>query len=302
MIRILSDLHWGHKASLIKNLQSLKGLLSEPDEVIFNGDALEQKFENSPSHLNAPLPSIDQLKAYVESCNTRPHFITGNHDPKISPHHYCELNGGELLITHGDGIFKAIAPWSQNAQLLEEVAEQGLIRLKREGEVTFYRFLQTIKDACIEENSRLRDYDPTVWGKLQIFLRQAWPPTRIFQILECWKATPQKAVDMAYRYGRKPKFLIIGHTHKPMIRTIRKTTVINTGSFFPWPGTTAVDLQPEGVSVRKVIRRKGEFSIGETLQHFDLEIDLGSLRFATGETESLLKANPQESRLRSKSP
>ena len=294
MIRILSDLHWGHKASLVKDPNSLEGLLSEPDDVIFNGDALEQKFENSPSHRNAPLPSIDQLKACVENWNTRPHFITGNHDPQISPYHYCELNGGEFLITHGDGIFEKIAPWSQNAELLEEVAKRELNRLERKGEVSFYQFLQTIKKACLEEHSRVKDYDPTVWGKLQIFLRQAWPPTRILRILECWRATPRRAIDMAHRYGRDPRFLIIGHTHKPTIRSIQGTTVINTGSFFPWPGATVVDLQADGLYVKKVVRRAGKFSVGKTLQRFDLGIDLASLRFPTNEPENPRNANPQQ--------
>jgi predicted phosphodiesterase len=294
VIRILSDLHWGHKASLIKDLDSLEGLLSEPDEFIFNGDTLEQKFENSPSHLNAPLPSIGQFENCVKSWKTKAHFITGNHDPKISQHHYCELNDGEILITHGDGIFKDIAPWSQNAQLLGDVAEKGLNHLQRNGDVSFYDFLQTIKDACIEENSRLKDYDPTVWGKLQIFLRQACPPTRVLKILDCWKATPQMAVNMAHRYGLSPKFLIIGHTHKPAIHSIEQTTVINTGSFLPWPGATAVDLTEKGIFVRKVLRGNRSFSIGKTIQQFELEIDLDSLRFPTPEPKSTSQASPQQ--------
>ena len=294
MIRILSDLHWGHKASLIKDLESLEGLLSEPDEVIFNGDTIEQKFENSPSHLKTPLPSIGQFENRIKSWKTKAHFITGNHDPNISRHHYCELNHGEILITHGDGIFKDVAPWSQNAQLLGEVAEQGLNHLQRKGNVSFYDFLQTIKDACIEENSRLKDYDPSVWGKLQIFLRQAWPPTRVLKILDCWKATPQMAVNMAHRYGLNPKFLIIGHTHKPAIKAIEQSTVINTGSFLPWPGATAVDLTANRVYVRKVIRRNGSFTIGKTIQQFDLDIELDSLRFPAPEPKFFSQASPRE--------
>lgn len=279
---------------MIKDPESLEELLSEPDEVIFNGDTLEQKFEDSPSHLKTPLPSIEQFENCVKSWKTKAHFITGNHDPKISHHHYCELNDVEILITHGDGIFKDIAPWSQNAQLLGDVAEQGLNHLQRNGDVSFYDFLQTIKDACIEEHSRLKDYDPTVWGKLQIFLRQAWPPTRVLKILDCWKATPQMAVNMAHRYGLSPKFLIIGHTHKPAIQTIEQTTVINTGSFLPWPGATAVDLTEKRVYVRKIVRRNRSFYIGKTIQQFDIDIDLDSLRFPAPEPKAAPQASSKE--------
>ena len=200
MIRILSDLHWGHKASLIKDPRSLDGLFEEPDQIIFNGDTLEQKYEDSPTHLKHPLPSIDQLRASLVEMGTTPHFITGNHDPKISPYHYGELNQGAVIITHGDGIFQDIAPWSQNASLLAEVAAERQHRRRESGNLSFYGFLQSMKEACIEEHERLKDYDPTVWGKFQIFLRQAWPPTRVLKILECWQAAPQKAVEMVRRF------------------------------------------------------------------------------------------------------
>lgn len=283
MIRIVSDLHWGHKASLIKDPQSLEPLLSEPDTVLFNGDTLEQKFEDSPAHANAPLPSIDELRERLETWKTRPVFISGNHDPKISHYHYAELNQGEILVTHGDGLFDEIAPWSQNAQLLEQVASDELARLQASGKVSFYDFLSAIKRACVEEHRRVKDYDPSVWGKVEIFLRQAWPPTRPFKILECWKAAPGRAVDMANRFELSPKFLILGHTHKPSVSTQEGITVINTGSFFPWPGATTVDLHPDKLIIRKIVKGRNAFSLGDTLHEFDLSIDLDSIRMPAPE-------------------
>ena len=275
MIRILSDLHWGHKASLIKASESLEGLVREADKVIFNGDTLEQKFEDSPSHQNKPLPSLNDLRDLLEKWDVEPLFLTGNHDPRISNAHYCELNGGNILVTHGDAIFHNIAPWSANQKVLENAVERGLA--SGFASKSFYSYLQVFKDASLEEHALVKDYDPTVWGKIQIFLRQAWPPTRALTILQCWREAPVKAIELVEKFQKAPRFLLIGHTHKPDISTIGETTIINTGSFLPWPGATTVDIDSHGLVVRKIVRDSGQFSAGKVIRRFELPIALDSL-------------------------
>ncbi len=275
MIRVLSDLHWGHKASLIKASESLEGLVREADKVIFNGDTLEQKFEDSPSRLKKPLPSLAQFRDLLEKWDIEPIFLTGNHDPCISNAHYCELNSGEILVTHGDAIFRSVAPWSSNKKILENAVKRGLARST--ATQSFYSYLQMFKDASLEEHALVQDYDPTVWGKIQIFLRQAWPPTRALTILKCWQEAPEKAVEFVNKFGKTPQFLIIGHTHKPNITKLGSTTVINTGSFLPWPGATALDIDSDGLTARKIIKRKGRFSTDDIISRFEVPIDLDSL-------------------------
>ncbi len=264
---------------MIKELDSLKGLVTETDTVLFNGDTLEQKYEDAPSHIDSPLPSFEEFSAQLADWNANPVFITGNHDPNISDIHYGELNCGQILITHGDGIFKSIAPWSTTSRILEEVAQTNFERIQSQGQITFYRFLQSIKDACMEGHALTKDYDPTVWGKIQIFAHQAWPPTKPFKILKCWEDAPKLAVEMASQYEKTPQFMIIGHTHKPSIRAEGPTQVINTGSFFPWPGSTAVDLDSNGITIRKVVKRRSQFALGKTVGRFEIDIDLDSMVF-----------------------
>lgn len=275
MIRVLSDLHWGHKASLIKSSESLEGLVREADKVIFNGDTLEQKFEDSPSHLKKPLPSLAEFRDLLKKWDIEPIFLTGNHDPRISNAHYCELNGGEILVTHGDAIFQSVAPWSSNKKILENAVKRGLA--SRSTTQSFYSYLQVFKDASLEEYALLKDYDPTVWGKIQIFLRQAWPPTRALTILKCWQEAPEKAIELVDKFHKTPRFIVIGHTHKPDITKIGSTTVINTGSFLPWPGATSLDIDSDGLTARKIIKRNGRFSTDDIISHFEVPIDLDSL-------------------------
>jgi len=275
VIRVLSDLHWGHIASLIKASESLEGLVREADKVIFNGDTLEQKFEDSPSRLKKPLPSLAEFRNLLEKWEIEPIFLSGNHDPRISNAHYCELNGGEILVTHGDAIFRSVAPWSSNKQILENAVKRGLDNST--ATQSFYSYLQVFKDASLEEHALVEDYDPTIWGKIQIFLRQAWPPTRALTILKCWQEAPEKAIELVNKFGKTPQFLIIGHTHKPNITKLGSTTVINTGSFLPWPGATTLDIDSDGLTARKIIKRKGRFSTDDIISRFEVPIDLDSL-------------------------
>ena len=133
------------------------------------------------------------------------------------------------------------------------------------------------KDASLEERTLLKDYDPTVWGEIRIFLRQAWPPTRTLKILKCWQEAPEKAIELGNQFHKNPRFIVIGHTHKPDITRIGSTTVINTGSFLPWPGAIALDLDSDGLTVRKIIARSGRFSTDHIISHFEVPIDLDSL-------------------------
>ena len=131
-----------------------------------------------------------------------------------------------------------------------------------------------------------REYDPTMWGKIQIFIRQAWPPTRVFTILKCWRDAPLRAEALARRFGMKPKFMVLGHTHKPDIATIGETNVINTGSFFPWPGASVVDVEPNGITVRKLYRGGGRFAASDIIRRFELDVDLSSLKVIASPVES----------------
>jgi len=63
----------------------------------------------------------------------------------------------------------------------------------------------------------------------------------------------------------------LGHLHHPGIwRRPNGVTVINTGSFSRPFGAYVVDLTPNRLIVRRIIRRGGEFSPGHTLAEFPL--------------------------------
>lgn len=266
-IRILSDIHFGHKASVVKTVDQLEELCQGVDLLIFNGDTIEQKYEDSPKHERNPLPTLSEFSKKISQWSPHIHYISGNHDPSISREHFFETHGGDVFITHGDGLFENIAPWSSNVEKLN----QAIFNHIKPGEkYELQDELQRLKDASIEAHLNAIDYDPTGLGKAIVFLAQIWPPARPFKILNAWHQTPRRAVEFAKRHGRTPKAIVIGHTHFPGIWKHDGVWVINTGSFFPWPTRYAVELEKDTLVVRKIVKSHDRFKLGATRMSISL--------------------------------
>lgn len=270
-IRIVSDLHVGHKASVIETLQALRPLAEGVDWLVFNGDTLELKYGDLDSgHYNAP----KQKKLFEEEisswgCQTT--IITGNHDPEISNNHSLNILGGEVFITHGDGLFRDIAPWSSNIENLRLCAQKIDPLATGETEADLHAYLQLHKDATLQAHELDDDYNPTLWGMLKIFVHQAWPPTTPFRILKCWREVPDRAVSLCSRFSLTPKFIVVGHTHNPGIWKRGEQTIINLGSYFPWPGARCIDIENGTLSVRKISKSKNDIRIGSSVASFNVE-------------------------------
>ena len=77
-IRILSDLHLGHRVSRIESSESLRPLIAGAGTVIFNGDTWQELarlfFERSAEMLK-------DLKRICAEEGAEPLFLPGNHDP-----------------------------------------------------------------------------------------------------------------------------------------------------------------------------------------------------------------------------
>ncbi|MEM9161073.1 MAG: metallophosphoesterase [Verrucomicrobiota bacterium] len=265
-IRVLSDLHIGHRASLARNPDRLAPLVEGADIVIFNGDTIELKFAN-PTRKPETYVSKDELAKRVRSWGAEPIFVTGNHDPSISNIHHLSLDDGNILITHGDGCFKNIAPWSSESKILGEETNRlatPQTELSRKHS-DLHSYLSDIKSASIEAYKRHAERNPTLWGRFSIFLHQAWPPTRPFRILRAWRDMPQASYDLARSFGLNPSLIIVGHTHRPFVRTIGKSHIVNTGSFFTWPGAYSVDFDASGTTIRKIKKSRHGVRFGNQI-------------------------------------
>ncbi|MDQ8205573.1 metallophosphoesterase family protein [Pelagicoccus sp. SDUM812003] len=269
-IRIVSDLHIGHRASLIEHAKAIAPLADGVERLVFNGDTLELKYGDlESSHYNA----AEQKSIFLEEVSkwgVETTLITGNHDPAISEVHSASLRDGAVFATHGDGLYKEIAPWSSSIKLLRACSKG--IDENQTGRTAedLHRYLSLHKQVSIKAHEMDETYNPTLWGKLRIFLHQAWPPDTPFRILKCWRETPDRAVSLAERFEIQAKFLIVGHTHKPGIWQRGDRYVINLGSYFPWPGAYCVDIADNLLEVKRVRKGRNRVTIGETIRSFEL--------------------------------
>jgi len=260
--RILSDVHLGHKASLVADPAALAPLVRGAQRLVFNGDTVEQKYGDSPKRADDPPPALGAVGAATRAAGADPVYITGNHDPLVSNLHYALEADGRILVTHGDGLFPDIAPWSSNLPKLRAALQKIPEPLDR----ALHAHLARVKLAAQNAHLSAPDYDPTVWGKIHMTLHQGWPPTRPLRIIRCWRQTPAQAVAFARRFGFDPQIVFVGHTHWPGVWRSDGVWVVNTGSLMFWPPALMADIEGDRVTIRRVRKRRDRFRPGPVVR------------------------------------
>lgn len=268
--RILSDIHFGHPASYVRDTEQLRPLLEGIPSVIFNGDSVEMRFVEERKKA---IHDLEALRALCAAVKTEATFISGNHDATLTGVNHLDLAGGAVLVTHGDILFHGISPWCRQAYRLKiahsrelaalenpEALESRLIAAKRALQAV-ERFGPTMRHAS--------GRPPTVAS----FLHEIWPPWRPLRIVDCWLRAPARANALAAECRPRSQFVIIGHMHWAGIWRMKERVVINTGSFLPFSHPLAVDIDPAlgELIVRKVVSDGGFFRTHGEAARFPLE-------------------------------
>lgn len=269
-IRIVSDLHVGHKASVIDRLDALTPLAEGVDWLILAGDTLELKYGDFDADHYDSNREQRRFEEETEKWGCKVTVITGNHDPEISDTHSLSILEDKVFITHGDGLFPNVTPWSSNIGNLQKHA--AIIDPEATGSTAkeLHDYLALHKQVTIRAHKDDKKYNPTLWGKMKIFIHQMWPPITPFLILKSWREVPSRAVSLTERFGISPKFIVVGHTHNPGIWKRGGQTVINLGSYFPWPGARCIDIEGKTLSVRRIRKKHNDIKIGKPVKVFDL--------------------------------
>ncbi|WP_158277312.1 metallophosphoesterase [Opitutus sp. ER46] len=266
--RIFSDIHFGDRASRVSHLRQLQPLLADIDHLVLNGDTLDTRTGPFPDHTAACRAEVD---AFARTAAAPITFLTGNHDPDLSPHHSLELADGQVFVVHGDVLFDDIVPWGRDARLIRQRIADTLgagsapARLALEERLRIWR---VVAASIPQRHQSERD-----WLKyaVRFAVDTVWPPLRFFRILEAWRQEPVLAATLLRQQRPRARFLLLGHTHRPAIRQLPGgLVIINTGSFTAPFGGYAVDLAPGTLRVRRVIPRGTAFHPGPTLAEFPL--------------------------------
>lgn len=223
-VRVLSDLHLGHKVSRISKVEALRPLITGAGTVVFNGDTWQ---ELARPFYDRSKVMLDELVSMCREEGAEAIFLSGNHDPGWNGPGWVELAGGKIIITHGDALLFDGSPWKR------EILVSG----KRVMELW-----DQFPDAATDVENRLRvareiarelcsvEY-PTGRHFLQRALDAILPPKRAVKMIESWLIQASEGSKFCDRYFPQAEVLIIGHFHREGCWTRNGRRVINTGSF-----------------------------------------------------------------------
>lgn len=268
LIRIVSDLHYGDRATRLRSLSQLNPILDGVDELVLNGDTLDTRQGHYPQRT---AQARAEVETYFATCAPVVTHLTGNHDPDISPHHTLDLAGGQVFVTHGDIIFDEVVPWGRDAPYFRARIATGLDALDPHTRRQLAPRLAVYRAACLALPQRHQAEPNPFKYALHLAADTVWPPLRSYRILRAWLDTPKLAAAVTAAHRPAARFMLMGHTHRPGVWTTPAgDTVINTGSLCRPFGACAVDITRGSLMVRQVELRSGEFRFGETIAQFAL--------------------------------
>ena len=223
-VRVLSDLHLGHKISRISQVAALRPLIAGAATVVFNGDTWQ---ELARPFYDRSKEMLDKLKSLCREEGAAPVFLSGNHDPGWPGPGWVELAGGQIVITHGDALLFDGSPWKREI----------LVGGKRVMELWNQH---PRADHDIEERLRVareiaRELCSVEYPTGRHFLQRAWdaglPPGRAVKMIEAWMIQGSVGAKFCETYFPQAEVLVIGHFHREGCWLRNGRRIINTGSF-----------------------------------------------------------------------
>jgi predicted phosphodiesterase len=255
-VRVLSDLHLGHKISRIGQVEALRPLIAGAGTVIFNGDTWQ---ELARPFLERSTAMLAELQNLCREEGAEAIFLSGNHDPGWAGPGWVELAGGRIVVTHGDALLFDGSPWKREilvrgARVMELWDEHP--RADREVEERLRVARKIARELCSVEYPTGRNILLRAWDAVT-------PPRRAVKMIESWFTQPRAGTRFCDTYFPQAEFLVIGHFHRQGCWQRQGRQVINTGSFMApgrahwvewnsgWLSRGVIDESPE-------VCRKGE--------------------------------------------
>lgn len=254
-VRILSDLHLGHRVSRITSVESLRPLITGAATVVFNGDTWQElavMFREKSAEM------LEELTTLCREEGAEPVFLSGNHDPGWPGTGWLELGDGKILITHGDALFFDGSPWSREA-----IAGQDDIR-------ELWRQHHAAADDAGERLRLAREIArylvPKTFPKGRKLWQRIWeaacPPQRALKMLHSWLTQADAAVDFSNKFFPRAEVIVIGHFHRSGIWHKRGRLVINTGAYLPPGDALWVEWNQGWLSCGKVLESPDRYTLG----------------------------------------
>lgn len=223
-VRVLSDLHLGHKICRIDEVAALRPLIAGAGTVIFNGDTWQ---ELAAPFLARSTVMLEELKSLCREEGAEAIFLPGNHDPGWSGPGWVELAGGRIVVTHGDALLPGGSPWKR------EILTRG----ERVTELweKYPAAREDVADRHAVAREIARELCSVEYPTGRSFFQRAWdavvPPRRAVKMVEAWATQGSRGGKFCEDYFPSAEVLLIGHFHWEGIWLRGGRRVINLGSF-----------------------------------------------------------------------
>lgn len=259
-LRIFSDLHLGHRASRIADVENLRPLFRGAGTVLFNGDTWEELAEPWKEKSEQMLCQLRAVLA-EEGCDVI--FLPGNHDPGWEGKGFLELAEGRIVITHGDALLRDGAPWKREMLAGREVVDR-LWRVCPEAETEPVARHELARKIARTLPNRAHPKGRSLIARA---FDAAFPPQRAIAMLRAWMSQGRLGASFCERYFPTSELLVVGHFHCLGIRKSRGRAIINTGSFVV-PGPAGwVEWDGRSLSFGRIREpRAAETLMGQAMQ------------------------------------
>ena len=250
---VISDTHFAGGV-FAPSPEQLRPLWQGVDRLVVNGDVAE--IHHAGQRSNAARQVLE-LQRVCERDDVELTLISGNHDAYVSDLRYMTLSGDRILITHGDALHPAIAPWSRSARRIESATAHALDRLDHP-ELDLTERLEIFQHAARAEWER--GGPPIGWRIVTDMLTR---PRSFWELMRYWQTVPDLARRFARDYAPNATYLLVGHSHRSGIWRSEGLTIINTGHFGLLSRPLAVLVDDASLSVWRVSRRGKRYSRDE---------------------------------------
>lgn len=223
-VRILSDLHLGHRVSRIGRVEALRPLIAGAGTVVFNGDTWQELDE---PFREAGAAMVAQLRAMCADEGVEAVFLPGNHDPGAAGNGWVSLAGGRIVVTHGDTLFPDGSPWKREILAAGDGVD-AVWRRHPDAVRDFDGRIAVARELALGYRSVTH---PQSASLLKRVADAMFPPQRAWRMLEAWSGRPAAAWRLMETYFPEAEVLIIGHFHRHGCWSAGGRLLIDTGSF-----------------------------------------------------------------------
>lgn len=257
-IIVLSDLHLGRE-DMVLAAAELQPLIDAASTLIINGDTAEL---HVPSFAHRARAELENLIERCHASGTTLLRLAGNHDPLETNERYLYDRTNGILITHGDVIDEAVAPWSDAAHVMRRCHRETLQSIPAELRSSMDAQFWACREASISEWNERGDSGPpsTLFSTLT-------RPRKLYNVLRFWRTQIPRMHAFATTHAPEATHVFIGHSHRPCIKRFGGRLFINTGCF-GFPGRPLAGIfAHDGLRVARVSKTNGAWHLDATIMH-----------------------------------